>query len=344
MKKTILFLDNTYPTSYQSSTLLENALGGTEASVIRTAKILSTKFNVLVAQQFRESVTKESSNLSFIPKSEIHQHIPSFIIVLRKYPLLKELKKTFPKAKLFLWLHTYKNYEFIFKRFGLSRLKATIICNSRTHKQHISQLISKGVINKLLSVFIDPPPVGYCYNPIPNPKKFLKEEFYRDRNKLLFFSSPNKGLDQTINCFKELLRDNQNLKLYIANPGYKIDAIKLDAQIKNSVVVLGSLKHEEMMKHVSESLCVFYPQDTFAETFGLIYAEANAYRTPVLAHDIGSAKEILHKNNHLVNVNDYAQIWQAIVSWQKKLPSVSYNKNFSDDSVFNQWRKLFKED
>lgn len=337
--KTILFLDNTYPQAYQVSTLETQAIGGTESSIIKTAQILSQSFYVLVAQKYRNETHKETQQLSFISKDSITQYQPDYIIVLRKYPLLKKLQKAFPQAKLFLWIHTYKNYEYAFKRMGLAQTKTTVICNSKTHQEDTSKLLNKTLLGKLFSLISKQTIVTFCYNPIEKPShQKILANVNRDLNKLLFFSSPNKGLTQIIKCFNAINKTLPELKLYIANPGYKKDS---NTSTNTRIEILGSLPHKKMMEHLSQSLCVFYPQDSFAETFGLIYAEANAYGTAVLGHDIGSAREILHVNNKLVDANNYDQITKTIMSWQKNYPNVSYNNNFSDETILSQWKELF---
>ncbi len=334
MKKNIVFVDSTYPRSYDSSSIESQALGGTEASVIRTAKILSKKHHVTVLQKFRDNTIKESDSLIFAPLSIIDKIEADVIVVLRKYPVALDLSKQFQNAAIFLWIHTYKNREYVFKRFGLAHSGIAIICNSLTHKTHTDRMINGGFLGSIASLFWPKIPVNYCYNPIPRPESI---DQIKNINKLVFFSSPNKGLKQVLKCFQFVNKKMPDLRLFIANPGYKKEKI-LDV---DNTVVLGSLPHKEMMRHVQQSLCVFYTQSSFAETFGLIYAEANAYNVPVVAHDIGSAREILHEKNTLVDVNDFEQVTQLILSWQKQYPQVSYNLNFSEDSIFSQWQNLF---
>lgn len=334
IRKTVIFLDNTYPTPYQVSTLDEHAIGGTESSIVKTAVILSKIYNVFVAQKSRKQANQESEYLKFIAKDEMYVIKADFIIVLRKYPLLKKLKERFPKAKLYLWIHTYKNNEYIFKRSGLAKTNTTIICNSKTHSNDIDRLLNKTFLGKLWSVFTKQTKVTYCYNPV---SKAIDIDSKRDNNKLLFFSSPNKGLTQIIKTFNEINKKLPDLRLYIANPGYKAD---IEIEQNSNIIILGSLPRIEMMDHVSQSLCVFYPQDSFAETFGLIYAEANSYGTPVLAHDIGSAREILDVNNVLIDATITNEIIATIKSWQINFPKVSYNTRLSDIKILEQWHSL----
>ncbi|MCF6288714.1 MAG: glycosyltransferase [Proteobacteria bacterium] len=335
-KATILFLDNTYPKAYQVSTLKDQAIGGTESSIVKTAMLLSQKHKVFVAQKSRKTTYIESLNLSFIPKNDIDQLNPDFVVVLRKHPLLKKLSKQFPQAKLFLWLHTYKNTEYAFKRLSLAKTNATIICNSQTHAQHTNEILNNSLLGRLFSLFSKKTKVTYCYNPIIKPRQ---KNLDRNINKLIFFSSPNKGLAQVVKTFNTINKQLPDLRLYIANPGYKNDE---SITLNKNINTLGSLPHQQMMDEVATSLCVFYPQDSFAETFGLIYAEANALGTPVLAHDIGAAREILHRNNNLIDAKDSEQILNTVRAWQKQLPIVEYKQNFNDESVFEQWNSLLK--
>ena len=127
------------------------------------------------------------------------------------------------------------------------------------------------------------------------------------------------------------------MKLYIANPGYNNKELMLGCK---DIVVLGSLPHSEMMEHVQDSLCIFYPQNSFAETFGLIYAEANSYGTTVLAHNIGSAKEILDKNNVLIDVTDINEVIRTLKQWQVSYPSIHYNDLFSNAKILDQWNDV----
>jgi glycosyltransferase involved in cell wall biosynthesis len=335
-RKTIVFLDNTYPKPYQVDSIGKQALGGTEASIIRTAIILSAVYKVFVVQKFRDDTLKENDDLSFLPKSKMNLLDPDFIVVLRKYPLLKILRSQFPKAKLLLWIHTYKNTEYVFKRRGLAKTNTTVICNSDTHRRHTESLLNSGLLDNLASLISAKTKVAYCYNPIPKPKAY---RIGRDSNKLLFFSSPNKGLEQILKCFEYVNKKLPDLQLYIANPGYK-----QTQEISNNknITILGSLPHDQMMQQLASSLCVFYPQDSFAETFGLIYAEANSYGTPVVAHDIGSAREILDENNELCDANDFEAIYQQVKLWQTNFPKVQFKQNFSDQNILKQWQQVLE--
>ncbi len=192
--------------------------------------------------------------------------------------------------------------------------------------------MNRGIFGRTYNLFKPKISIKTCYNPIPVELANYAPQ-HRDINKLLFLSAPNKGLDQVLKTFQQINRQLKDLQLYIANPGYRDNRLEELAHVH----YLGALPAEQVKQHLATSLCVFYPQNSFAETFGLIYAEANALGTPVMAHDIGAAREILHPNNVLINAEDNYQITKTLAEWQKELPAVSYREEFDEPAVYQQW-------
>ena len=329
----ILFADTSHPKPYDFDDLAAHAMGGTESSLLRTADILGkNNHQVTVFQQNRKHSNTEH-DFEFIGPDQLATiDQPDHVVILRKFPQLLVFQKHFPKAKLHLWIHTYKSWEYVLKRSIKLKHPWQLITNSKTHAKHCDRILNKGILGRFYNLFKTPIEIKTCYNPIPAPGKTTTNT-RRDLNKLLFLSAPNKGLDQVLKTFKQINRHLKDLKLYIANPGYREDQPE---NIPN-VHYLGALPPKEVKHHIATSLCVFYPQNTFAETFGLIYAEANALKTPVMAHDIGGAREILHPNNVLINAEDNYQITKTLVSWQRTLPEVSYRAEFNQKNIYIQW-------
>ncbi|MCF6300335.1 MAG: glycosyltransferase family 4 protein [Proteobacteria bacterium] len=338
--KTVLFVDTTHPEAYDFSTQEFQAVGGTESSLLRTAKILAENgFQVTVYQQARTKSQHKQQGVLFIGLGDLQNIVElDHIVILRKFKQINLFRQRFPTASIYLWIHTYKNIEYSLKRLASAKLNYSIVCNSKTHADHTNGLLNESIAGRLFSLIKPRTEVYYCYNPIPQSLQQTTDK-KRDINKLLFLSSPNKGLDQVIQCFKAINQVMPELKLYIANPGYRADA-ELDGE---NIVALGPLPHRQIMQHIASSLCVFYPQDSFAETFGLIYAEANAMGTPVIAHDIGAAKEILHHHNSLIQANNHQLIIETLRKWQKNPPAVGYKQAFNKPAVFRQWQSVFSD-
>jgi glycosyltransferase involved in cell wall biosynthesis len=334
----ILFADTSHPKPYDFDDLTNHAMGGTESSLLRTASILSNQGHQVTVFQQHRTQTAQQNGVGFIGPNQIPATVPpDHVVILRKFPQLIIFQQHFPQAKLHLWIHTYKNWEYVFKRGIKLKQPWQLITNSKTHANHCDKILNHSLLGRIYNLFKAPVPIKTCYNPIPKPNK-IEPTPERDLNKLLFLSAPNKGLKQVLNTFQQINRHLKDLQLYIANPGYREDQPE---DILN-VHYLGALPPEEVKRHIATSLCVFYPQNTFAETFGLIYAEANALGTPVMAHDIGAAKEILHPNNTLIDAEYRYQITKTLVNWQRKLPSVSYRDVFDAPAIYQQWAAALK--
>jgi glycosyltransferase involved in cell wall biosynthesis len=182
------------------------------------------------------------------------------------------------------------------------------------------------------------PRVTYVYNPVDIVPHTSNARSNYDPDKLVFFSSPHKGLAQVLTTFEYVRQRWPNMKLYLANPGY----LKLDPALNAAGVhVLGSLPNHEIRKHVQSALCVFYPQSSFAETFGLVFAEANAVGTPVLAHDLGSAGEVLSDPCQLVDATKPQAVIERLAHWRSGgRPQVSLRPEFSVAAVADRWDAL----
>ncbi len=329
----ILFADTSHPKAYDFTDMAAHAMGGTESSLLRTAKILQSKGHQVTVYQQQRNQANSQHQVEFIGTNELEQIADvDHVVILRKYPQILVFQKQFPTARIHLWIHTYKNWEYVLKRGIKTGQPWQLITNSKTHAKHCDRLLHHGLVGNIFNLFKAKISIKTCYNPIPASLGRYKPK-PRDPNKLLFLSAPNKGLEQVLKTFQQINRHLKDLQLYVANPGYRDE----HPQDIPNVHYLGALPAEQVKHHLATSLCVFYPQDSFAETFGLIYAEANALGTPVMAHDIGAAREILHPNNTLINAGDNYQITKTLAQWQKETPVVSYREEFDEPAIYQQW-------
>ena len=142
-----------------------------------------------------------------------------------------------------------------------------------------------------------------------------------------------------LRTFERVREDRPSLRLCIANPGY----IALEPDLSMSgVEVLGPLPHHEVLAHVRTAFCVFYPQSGFKETFGLVFAEANALGTPVLAHAVGAASEVLGDARQLVNADDPEAVRArpARLVRRGSPPRWGVNPQFRLSRVAQRWEEL----
>lgn len=110
---------------------------------------------------------------------------------------------------------------------------------------------------------------------------------------------------------------------------------------------LGTLTPSQVHQEVAGALAVFYPQTTFAETFGLVFAEANALGTPVLAHPLGSAEEVLSAGGagQVMDLTEDEVVVDQIALWRDGgRPEVRGAAQFRLETVTKTWLDLLKEE
>ena len=341
----ILFIDAKCSENYDFKYMESHPLGGTESTVLRLVKELAKEHKVYLSQINRTEQYIENG-VTFIHHNESlsqKEFLPDIIIIIRKYKYLKIYSSVYPKAKMFVWVHNFSKYEILGRRHWMAKTNAKIICVSQNHKKHIDKILNGKVswLFRLLAFKFKNIPITYVYNTIEH--EFSNKVYTTDPNKLIFFSSPYKGLREVLNHFSELLKKEPNYKLYITAGEDSQKAYNLNKDVihSDSVVLLGRISKDEVISHVQESFCVFYPQHVFAETFGLVYVEANCAGTPVLAHDIGSANEVMKNKEQLVDARNSQEVVNKILSWKKNgRPSVTCDERFFISHAIIKWKKV----
>lgn len=322
----LLFIDAVCNKPYDPRVLKEAPLGGTEATVIRVIEGLNALGLDASCEQHNRQTPDETG--SYWPmNSSVDRH--DLVVCLRDPKSLIEARKRFKDSKLVLWTHDLANRDFGALISTIIETKAEVVCVSEFHKtQTLDVLKVHGYTGQFK--------VHRIYNPIADDL-FPDHTIPYDPNKLVFFSSPHKGLEYAINTFNILRSFHSDFKLYIANPGYL-----LTRPIKEpNVVDLGPLPHHEVLNHARTSLCTYYPNTVFPETFGLVYAESNAIGTPVVTHRLGASSEVLDHPSQFVNCFNKKELIDRVLSWHNgSRPNVHGGKLFRLSRVLRDWRKL----
>ena len=290
-----LFFDPTCQQPYDTRTLRDQAMGGTEATVTRVADAL----DALVAQHNRTEVYGRYR------APEKNPSVTS-VVINRDSRALPQVRELYPNARVYLWLHDQlkpgsKRAGWLASTAGLLReLEVTIVCVSDSQR--------RGVEAALRSMRLGDLPTRTIYNPIDDA--LAPDDSPVDKNKLVFFSSPNKGLKFTLDAFRALRRRMPDLRLVVGNPGYKVrKSVLIDG-----VEYLGPQPHARMHAEVRTALCTFFPNFVIPETFGLVFAESNAVGTPVLTHDCGAAVEVLGDRSQILPVTVADRAYEVLLS------------------------------
>lgn len=337
-KPTILFIDPCCPRPYDPSNIDKpGGVGGTEQTVVTLVEGLGLTglFNVIVEQHNRletEDYSGPGYEFTYVGKSTK----ADWVIVLRDPRPLIYARDRFPNAKLYLWSHDLadQNLGICFNAgfFEKSGCLANI-CVSQWHKtQSIETLKVYGYTGQFKHTYI--------YNPLAEYVTRTNELY--DKNKLIWLASPHKGLAQAYEIFKYLIKLNPDFRLYVTNPGYMENVYADNTDVKERTIVMGTLPHRQAIQELRTSLCLFYPNTVFPETFGKIMSESNAVGTPVLTHSIGASREVLDTHpEQFIDCREMESVIKRVMKWYEGArPIVRGKPEFKLSKVIESWKRL----
>ena len=291
----ILFLDPVCQQPYDTRTLAAHALGGTEASLTRVADAL----DAYVMQHNRREAW--GRYLPVQPLAGI-----AHVVINRDSRALALVQQLFPDARVYLWLHDQMNPGSRRARWlagtaaSLRARAVTAVCVSDSQRRRVeATLAAIGVADAVRALTI--------YNPVD--ETLAPDDTPLDEDRLVFFSSPNKGLSFTLDAFAALRRSMPQLRLLVGNPGYKADR----SAGRPGVELLGALPQRAMHQRVRGALCTFFPNFVIPETFGLVFAESHALGTPVLTLDCGAALEVLGDRAEVLPLKGSYELYERLL-------------------------------
>ena len=321
----VLIVDGTCPKPYDPQTLATEGMGGTEATVIRISEALGRSHPTTVEQHNRTEYTEGKEPWTHYAPAD--SCVEADVVISLRYPaLLPLMQKRFPNARHLFWCHDLAMHDYCEQLIQMSGFET--ICVSNFHKQQYTDMLRQhGYKNQF--------PIHVLYNPIPDD--LTPDGTSYDKNKLIWTSSPHKGLDYGLSVFSELYRRNPDFRLYVANPGY----LPSHAQEQEGVIALGSLPHSQLLIHLRSSLCLLYPNTVFPETFGIVLAEANAVGTPVIANAMGAAPEVLYHPNEFTDCRHMQVVVDRVMAWHNgERPKVRCKPQFRLSNVIKAWERF----
>src|SRR2546429_109964 len=235
----------------------------------------------------------------------------SLKVIMQADKPLSLATRTSAGARTSLWLHDQvtrgsRRARWLAGTAALLReMAATAVCVSDSQRRGVEATLRRiGVAAQVRALTI--------YNAVE--EALTPDDTPVDERKLIFFSSPNKGLNFTLDAFSALKRRMPDLRLVVANPGYKAGG---DAR-RAGVEFLGPQPQARIHAEVRSALCTFFPNFVIPETFGLVFAESHALGTPVLTHDCGAALEVVGDPRQVLPLTPGYRLYEAAVG---SLPS-----------------------
>lgn len=321
MKKNILFVDTVAYKPYDFSTLEKEPLGGSEASLLRVAKYLVEQgHNVTVYQECRKRRARDGGAL--FAHSDTTFDYPDIVVHMRTAEMLPALSKEFNRAKHYIWHHDLGSAQLKDELEIYIGLKPNCIFVSDYHRHQWIDFI-KGYTDK-----IELESSRTIYNPVcvDGVEVINPEDF--NPYKLVFLSSPHKGLKQTLTVLDMLRERDKRFMLHLFNPGY-LDCV---GQSHPGIVYHGPLPQKEMLEKSKDALCLFTCNHIFPETFGLVHAEMASLGVPPIAHDFGATRELFGKE-YTTDTRNHIAVIDKIIKWSLgERPRIEYRPK-------NDWKK-----
>ena len=322
MSHHLRIVDPCAPRAYSDLANLHR-LGGTEATLLRIARALSGEMEVTVEQAARRTA-EISGDIRFLPM-DLAKATGGTILVINSWKVALICRRHNPQARILVWQHVVPGQHQRKMVGDLADAGIEIVCVSHA----LGGILRRVEGGQRLAISVVANPIADDLHPDGTP---------RDPDLLFFASSPHKGLDQVAAAFATLRAAMPTLRLEVADPGYLnwgTDAMP------EGVTMLGTLSQAAVIEKMRQSLCLFYPQTRFAETFGLVIAEANAVGCPVLVHrGLGANDEVASDPGQCIDGSDARMIEARIADWRRTPPAVTLDPQFRFSSVMAGWRRV----
>lgn len=323
----LAIVDPCCPAPYAPRDLSDGTLGGTEATVLRVTRALAARMTIVHFQRARGRVEATDAGQMVPLSAAFAVTLPhATYVVINAWKVACKLRKLHPQARILLWLHVHPGKHNRPMAEALAKAGIGIVCVSHSHEAQLRIFLGHGAA----------PRITHIYNPIA--EGLQPDDTPRDPNRMLFASSPHKGLAQVFRQFRTVRATLPDLTLAVADPGYLAWNTGPPPQ---GVTFLGTLRHAALIGEMRRASCLFYPQTTFAETFGLVLAEAQAVGLPVLAHrGLGANSEVVEDPEQLIDGTDPATLVARLTAWGRQPPEVRANPAFRLEAVAARWADL----
>lgn len=284
------------------------------------------------------------------------EHQPDILITSRE---INTLYFNIPAIKI-LWqqdavlphLSSFPEYE---KRIN------NVVCSSEWHKNYIYQTNFLKFKKDAVSII-----------PLGIDKSLYAISTEKERYKVMYNSSPDRGLDTLVNMWDEITRRVPQINLYVTYGWDSMrtwgEEIKKKADLHESTTFknieeytnihfTGRLTKKELVQHQLSSELLLYPNTHFYETFCLSVLEAQAAGMVVVTTDAGAlSTTTLRDSNFLLTGtggnkfydNEYINIVENLLNNPEELKrkgeinrNTIMNGDYDWEDIAKQWESLF---
>ena len=158
------------------------------------------------------------------------------------------------------------------------------------------------------------------------------------RNNVFIYASrldEGKGIKDLLYAWKDVKRDS-TLLICGNGPEEKWCKDYVNKNRINNIKFLGNISHDDLMKLISQSMCLLYPTKYY-ETFGLSIVEAYSVGTPSIVADFGNAGSLVEDK-----MTGYKYKYGDIMDLRKKIDSFVESKEMYSN-CYQQYKEKYTE-
>jgi glycosyltransferase involved in cell wall biosynthesis len=300
-KNTVVFFTSPTAEVWNPDTVYEKGSGGTEMQVLQLASHLAYHgARVIIYGTVGEYDGVKDGQIEYYDSKRFHPDAPSDVFIAVRTPEI--LDAPINTSKKILWLHDVNVGNKVHPRYF--DYADTIVVPSAWLANRTSALYGVS---------------GEKYQVVPNGINFKAwndfEKSVRDPNKLVYASSPDRGLERLLRMWPHILErlPNATLDIYYGWDG--MDAIiKMGGPIAERLIMFkarindlidrlneehgkkiewkGRVSEKVLRRVVSSAGAMPYPAN-FNETFGIVFQQALSVRTPPVVSQMGALADLI---------------------------------------------------
>lgn len=331
---------------------------GSENSAIKLAESMTDKYNVLVFVWNIENRNEQifHKNVYYLDSKHINNFKCIDIMIILRYINYFIYFRNLAK-KTYLWIEDliinpiYNRERLPDQAINLldnvSHNINSLICLSEFHKQNLNDVFDNHNYTNNLPIIT-----------IPNPMELIyyKDNIPKIKNRFIYVSAPNRGLDVLLECYAIIKEKVKSCSLIIFRKN-DIDENLLN-KIKNleDITLFDKVSHEELANEMLKSEYFFYPT-RFDETFCNCAAEAQLYKCICIYNNTGSLNTTIGDRGLEINIIDNdieeykiratEEIIKLMDNEQQKNDYIKrgheWAKTLDINIIKNTWENLFKK-
>jgi glycosyltransferase involved in cell wall biosynthesis len=304
----ILFCTGYHKEPINKDYWLNNGIGGSEYCSIKLAeKFQSMGHDVTITGEVIES---ESDGVKYIPYANLESNTYFDVVIASNYinylPLLEDLNITYEKS--YFWMHNMEFYPW-YNGEELPNGGKDYLNDPRLTKIiAVSEHQRKNII---MDYNLDPERVFVLGNAI-DPIDFDEIEQETFKNKIVYTSASDRGLEVLIKLWPSLKKINPYLTLWVASPPYAMEWYNdyKKRMFYQDVKWLGNLPPADLYKQIKSAEYWMYPSN-YDETYCITALEMMMGRTKIISTDTGNLKSLLNGKAAIVRADTSETIQEA---------------------------------